>query len=713
MANDVSIKFKVDGEQQFQSAIKGINAEIKNLDSQFKLAITQMSNMADTEKATASATEALTKKKEALTQKEENLTKKLESQHSALRKVAEELENAQKAGDSEKVNKLSASYNNLAKACSITSTDLNKTKTEIINCDKAMEDLNSNSMQAGTSLTDMSSGVGLASGKLGTLGTVAKAGAIALASLVASAGALAVTLGKQVVEAYADFEQLEGGIETLFGKDVFDKVAKNAYNAYKTAGLSANQYMETVTSFSASLINSLAGDTVKAVELSDMAIQDMSDNANKMGTDMSAIQNAYQGFAKQNYTMLDNLKLGYGGTKTEMERLIEDANKLREAQGKNADLTISKYSDIITAIHEIQTAMDITGTTAKEAEGTITGSINMLKASWANLLTYLGDGTEQVYDVMNNFTSSLSTVIENITPVIENIISYLPNLIQLFIETISNMLPTLLETASGMFEETLNALMDLLPNIIPFVVDAVLTIVNTLVENLPLLTNCAVQIVLALTTGLAQAMPELVPAIVDAIILMETTLLENIPLMIEAGFQLFFGLIEGMIKALPVIIKQIPTFYETLFNALKDGFTTIIKTAYTWGKDLLQNFIDGLSSKIQALKGKVSEIAQTVRNFLGFSEPKEGPLSNFHTYAPDMMKLFAQGMTDNIGLIKNASSQVASSVNIGGNNAVGYGMANSSPIQLSINLDGQEFARAIFDPMQNETLRRGTSLVGV
>lgn len=227
-------------------------------------------------------------------------------------------------------------------------------------------------------------------------------------------GAL-TALGVASIKSYADYEQLVGGVETLF-KESADDIKKYAQNAYKTAGLSANEYMETVTSFSASLIQSLEGDTQKATKYADMAITDMSDNANKMGTSMESIQNAYQGFAKQNYTMLDNLKLGYGGTKTEMERLIKDANKVKEANGQMANLSIERFSDMVEAIHIIQNEMGITGTTAEEADKTILGSVNSMKASWKDLLVAVSDDNADMEGAVNNFIDSVITAGKNIVP---------------------------------------------------------------------------------------------------------------------------------------------------------------------------------------------------------------------------------------------------------------------------------------------------------
>ena len=237
-------------------------------------------------------------------------------------------------------------------------------------------------------------------------------------------GEAAVDVFKQAMTAYADYEQLVGGVETLF-KDSADTVLQYAQGAYKTAGISANEYMETVTSFSASLLQSLGGDTQKAANMADMAITDMSDNANKMGTAMSSIQAAYQGFAKQNYTMLDNLKLGYGGTKEEMERLLEDAEGLLAKQGELRDFSVESYADIVEAIHVVQKEMGITGTTAKEGSTTISGSINTVKAAWKNLLADLGNGNADIKKDIDELYEAAENAWTNIEPVAMQVLDHL------------------------------------------------------------------------------------------------------------------------------------------------------------------------------------------------------------------------------------------------------------------------------------------------
>lgn len=260
-----------------------------------------------------------------------------------------------------------------------------------------------------------------------------------------------VKLGKAALDAYADFEQLEGGVQKIFGDDASKMVMENAERAYKTAGISANKYMEQVTSFSASLIQSLDGDTVAAAKVADMAIQDMSDNANTFGTDISAIQNAYQGFAKQNYTMLDNLKLGYGGTKTEMERLLADAEELT---GVHYD--INNLNDVYEAIHAIQVETGVAGTTAKEAEKTISGSVGMMKASWENLLIAIGSG-DGLNEAINNFLASLGTVAQNIIPrviqiaggIVQGVVQAIPQIMQSLATAISNFADNISTQSAG------------------------------------------------------------------------------------------------------------------------------------------------------------------------------------------------------------------------------------------------------------------------
>ena len=343
-------------------------------------------------------------------------------------------------------------------------------------------------------------------GKLkGGLATAAKIGGAA----IAAAGAAAVAITKQAVENYGEYEQLVGGVETLF-KSSADTVMQYAANAYQTAGMSANEYMTTVTAFSASLLQSMGGDTDAAAEKANLAITDMSDNANKMGSSMESIQNAYSGFAKQNYTMLDNLKLGYGGTKEEMQRLLDDANALNAAQGNYTNYTIDSYADIVDAIHTVQTEMGITGTTQLEASTTIQGSIASMKAAYDNFITGLGDENADMAELITNLLGSTVTVAENLLPVVERILENIgvvvqekgPEMIEKFVGYAVEKLPQIIELGMKMVMAIVSGLAENLPQIIQSVLDMMATIVKTFVSSLPDIVDVGKQIVKGLWEGI-------------------------------------------------------------------------------------------------------------------------------------------------------------------------------------------------------------------
>jgi hypothetical protein len=532
------------------------------------------------------------------------------------------------------------------------------------------------------------------------LATAAKAGVAAIGTAAAAVG----TLIKSSVEGYAEYEQLVGGVETLFG-DSADKVQEYAANAFKTAGLSANEYMETVTSFSASLLQSLGGDASAAADYADMAIRDMSDNANKMGTDMSLIQSAYQGFAKQNYTMLDNLKLGYGGTKSEMERLITDAEALDSSftatRDANGDLAMS-YADIVDAIHIVQDNMGITGTTAEEASKTISGSISAMKSAWTNLVTGMADENADFGTLVNNFVESVVTVGSNLVPRVKQALTGVGTLITELAPVIaeqvptliSDILPSLLEAGASLVSslgeaiiENLPLLIDTgfqliltlaqslgesLPELIPSIVGIILEIVNTLTDpaNLTALIDAAVAIIMGLANGLIAAVPQLIAAAPTIITNLVNALAANLPQLLVMGVQLIIQLVSGLIQAIPQIASAAPqiimaiveglvtnfgnllTAGQQIIESVRNGVMSAIANARQWGQDLIENFKAGITAKLASLKSAVSGVASTIKSLLGFSEPEEGPLSNFHTYAPDMMDLFAKGVRDNENVVR-------------------------------------------------------------
>lgn len=416
------------------------------------------------------------------------------------------------------------------------------------------------------------------------------------------AGAAAVGLSQKVISAYADYEQLVGGVDTLFG-DASKKVQQFADDAFLTAGLSANEYMETVTGFSASLLQSLGGDTSKAADVANQAVTDMSDNANKMGSDIGSIQNAYQGFAKQNYTMLDNLKLGYGGTQEEMKRLLADAEKI---SGIKYD--ISSFADVTEAIHVMQTEMGITGTTAQEATETISGSLAGMGSAWQNLLAGMGNADADVGKLVDNLVEQFGYVVKNITPVLGNIVSALPGLLNGLLTAVADLLPTLLSAVTDLFNQVLQTLLTLLPGLIPVVVDTLLSLVQTIVDNLPLFIDVAMQIITALVTGIAQALPTLIPAAVQALITIVQGLINNLPMLLDAALQLIVGLAQGLITALPMLIQALPTIINSLVSFFIGSIPMIIEA----GIQLLVALVEALPTIIQAIVKAIPQIITSV-----------------------------------------------------------------------------------------------------
>ena len=418
-------------------------------------------------------------------------------------------------------------------------------------------------------------------------------------------------MGKASVESYAEYEQLIGGVETLFGESQ-DKVVEYANNAYKTAGLSASEYMETATSFSASLLQSLGGDTAKAVDVADMAITDMADNANKMGTSIDLIQNAYQGFAKQNYTMLDNLKLGYGGTKTEMERLLIDAEKF---SGVKYD--ISNLNDVYSAIHVVQEQMGITGTTAKEASKTISGSINAMKSSWSNLLIGMSDENADLEMLISNFVESIFTALDNILPRIEVFVGQLPTIISNILSKVSEYLPQILSTGAEIIQSLISGLQQNMPQIMNIIMQVMMMIVQTLISMLPNILEMGITILVELINGIAQSLPTLIPTIVECVLLIVQTLLDNIELIIEAGINILIALIQGIINALPLIIEKLPIIVQKIVDVIVNNLPLLIEASL----QIIVALAEGIIKNLPELLATIPKIVESI--VTGFSKLKE------------------------------------------------------------------------------------------
>lgn len=652
MANrEIKTKVAIDGEKEYKESLKNINSALGTLKSELKLVESQYAGQANSYAALSAKGDVLSRMYDQQKEKVKAAAEQLEKAKKAQSDYAEKVSSAQseisrceaalaalgdETGDTtEEQAKLTAelekakselaaaekgyesttrSVNSYQTQVNSAETELNKLGSELDKNASYMDEAAKSSDGCAESINEYGKEVKKAGEdseeagkKFDKVKTAATALGTAAAAATAALAAAAVKLGTEVISAYADYEQLVGGVETLF-KDSSGKVMEYATDAYKTAGLSANEYMETVTGFSASLISSLGGDTEKAAEYANMAITDMSDNANKMGSDMASIQNAYSGFAKQNYTMLDNLKLGYGGTKEEMQRLLEDAEKL---SGVKYD--ISSYSDIIDAIHVIQTEMDITGTTAKEAEATISGSIGMLKSSFQNLITGLGDADADIDKLCDNVVNSFSSVVKNVTPVIRNLAKTVPNALEGILDAIAPLLPELLEMGVSLFEALLSGFTSVLPELMSTAASLVTTLVQGIIEALPLVVEAAAQFITTLVQGIAAALPTLIPAAVETVTTIVSTLIENIPLLIDAALQLVQGLAEGVLEAIPVLLEALPELIESLVTTLLDAIPQIIET----GVKLLTALITNLPQIIAEIVRAMPQIITGIVNALG------------------------------------------------------------------------------------------------
>lgn len=491
-----------------------------------------------------------------------------------------------------------------------------------------------------------------------------KNGAAKVAKGFAVVGAAAATaftaISTAAVNSYAEYEQLAGGVETLF-KDSSNKLMGYADQAYKTAGMSANEYMSTVTSFSASLLQSLEGDTEKSADYANQAVIDMSDNANKMGTSIEMIQNAYQGFAKQNYTMLDNLKLGYGGTKEEMERLLADAEKI---SGIKYD--ISSFADVTQAIHVIQTELGITGTTALEASSTIQGSFASMKGAWQNLLTGMADENQNFDVLLENFINSIGTVMQNLMPrisvvlggvlkLVEGLLPQIPPLIQqllpmlidgamTLIQGLASILPDLITTLTGVLPDLITAIVRMLPTLIPLLIngivqlilgiiraidliiqpiidvlpDLIISIVEALVDNLPAL----IQGIVSLIMGIVQAIPQIIQALVDAlptvIEMIITALLENLPLIIGGLVQVVAGIIIAIPQIFASMIEAIVNVFVGIWNALKNVFGQLGTWIYDNVVAPILSFFNGIWEGIKTgVKTAINFVIGIINGLIG------------------------------------------------------------------------------------------------
>lgn len=499
----------------------------------------------------------------------------------------------------------------------------------------------------------------------------------------AAAGAVAA-IGKAAVTAYADYEQLVGGVETLF-KDSASTVIEYANNAYKTAGMSANTYMETVTSFSASLLQSVGNDTAEAARVADMAITDMSDNANKMGTDIGRIQDAYQGFAKQNYTMLDNLKLGYGGTKTEMERLLADAEKI---SGIKYD--ISNLKDVYEAIHVIQTEIGITGTTAKEASSTIQGSLSMTKASWDNLLVGLADDTQDFDALLSNFIDSVTVFGENLIPRIQIVLEGIVKLVSALGPKIAEILPGLVETVLPGAISGVTSIVTALVDVIPSLLD---TLVQVILSQGPSLIQAGLNLILSLCNGFTAALPTLITAATEIITTLVTMLTspEFLVGIVSAAANMLVALVEGITAALPILIESAPIIVQNLVTAITESLPLLIECALTLVQTLATALIENLPLLAESALQMINSLATGIQDNLPVIVET----------AVSLLETIIQTLIDNLPLVIETAITVAL--------ALIEGLLSCVPDLISAAFD---LAKSLLDTiMQTDWLSLGSDIL--
>lgn len=572
------------------------------------------------------------------------------------------------------------------------------------------------------------------------LTAAAKVGAAALGA--AATGVAALT--KSSLEQYAEYEQLVGGVDTLF-KDASDTIQQYAANAYKTAGVSANSYMQQATAFSASLIQSLGGDTEAAAEYANQAIMDMSDNANKMGTDIESIQQTYQSLMRGNYAMLDNLKLGYGGTKSELERLVADAEKLT-----GQALDPAKFSDVITAIHAVQENLGITGTTAEEAATTIEGSVGMMQAAWTNLITGIGDPNADLDTLIENFASSVGTAADNVLPRITQILSGLGMAIQQLAPIIaeqlptmvSSILPSLVNAGSQLLAGLITGIVSAAPQLVAAVPGIISGFVNALAENGPTLLASGQQLLSMVSSGIVEgfpviledgtilltnlidgimsALPDLIARLPEIITGITNFISENLPNIVNSGIQILQSLITGIINAIPSLISALPQ----IMNAIVNGIKSLMGSVVNVGKNIVEGIWQGIQNMASWIKNKVKNffggIVDSVKGLLGIHSPstvfadmgRNMALGMGEGWDSEFSKIKGQiegGMNFQTGSVDFASSALGRSQTglTGAINSVAATMGQNFTITVQSVLDGKVIGETAYQYSRNKARAYG------
>ena len=548
------------------------------------------------------------------------------------------------------------------------------------------------------SISDVLDGESKSAGKNGGMNIASGIKNMIIASGIGTAIAASINDGGKL-------QQSLGGIETLF-KDSADKMKQYASQAFETAGLSANEYMEQATSFAASLVKSLGGDTEKAADAANQALIDMADNSNKMGTSMESIQFAYQGFAKQNYTMLDNLKLGYGGTKQEMQRLLADATKL---SGVKYD--ISNLSDVYSAIHVIQEDLGITGTTAKESATTFQGSLKSMASAAKNFIGNLSVGADIKEPLQSLVKTTTTFLVGNLLPMVGNIVKAFPGAIKILFDTIRNMLPENLMVVFTSLKSYLQqqipgfilqgtitlrsfitGILNELPNFLKSIKIMIVQSLDLLLANIPMIIDSAQNIMISFMQGLVNNFPMIVQQIIQFLISSVGTIMEHLPMIIESAYNLISAFLSGLVSSFPQIIAQIPLMLSNIAETFME---------FDWmglGKQIIDGIARGITKAVTSLIGAAIDACKSlvdgVKDFFGIHSPSRLMANEIGKYIPEGM---AVGITRNLNVLDSAGKQMKMSMldsikDINGNNAFnslkfnGF-KANTSRNQLGGNIN--------------------------
>lgn len=621
MATNIGPKIGVDGEKEYRQQISQIIQQSKTLASEMKLVSASFTAATSAEDKNAKTAAVL--------------NKQIATQRQYIAALAAQ------AG------KAAATYGTNSVQAQKYEEQLNKSRAKLLEMQHALQDTEHGVEDLGKEM-DNGGQKALSFGDLvkSNLASEAIIGGVKLmAAAIKKATEALVDLSKQSIQGFAEQEQLIGGVDTLF-KESSKQVQQYANEAYKTAGLSANEYMETVTSFSASLLQSLGGDTAKAAAYADRAVTDMSDNANKMGTNMASIQDAYQGFAKQNYTMLDNLKLGYGGTKTEMERLIADASAMTAEQEKlnvAVDAGDLSFGNIVNAISVMQEHLGIAGTTAEEAATTIEGSAKAMKSAWQNLVTGMANENLDLSALIENFVESIQTFLDdNLIPRIQTMI---PRMVEALTQLIGAMAPyiapalqMLLPVVVQGIGALVSGIVQALPAVVSAISEVIPMIVDQLVTLLPQITAAGVDVIAALVSGIGENLPALIPAAVDAIIEVASTLVANVDKIILAAGDLMAGLIRGLIEALPRVLYMLPEIIIAIASGLLKGVGSIVDVGTQMVRGLFEGIRNAGTWLYNKLRGWVSNVLGWVKRLFGIHSPSK-------VFADEIGKFIPPGIT--------------------------------------------------------------------